>query len=70
MKHPKFCILSFLWECNDIEDKLNGVERKWPGHESTYECRYCGGTLCVDLCFYIYHNYKDYMGRYIEMKKQ
>ena len=36
MKHPKFCILSFLWECNDIEDKLNGVERKWPGHESTY----------------------------------
>ena len=30
----------------------------------------CGVTLCVDPCFYIYHNYRDYMWKYIEMKKQ
>ena len=52
------------------EVKQNGIEHKHPGHESSYECRDCDVTLCVDPCFYIYHNYKEYMGKYIEMKKQ
>ena len=52
------------------EDKQNGVEGKCPGHECSYECRDCGATLCVEPCFYIYHNYKEYMGKYIKMKKQ
>ena len=52
------------------EDKQHSVECKYPGHETSYEYRDCGVTLCVDPCFYIYHNYKDYMGKYTEMKKQ
>ena len=33
------------------EDKRNGGECKDPGHESSYECRDCGVTLCVDPYF-------------------
>ena len=44
------------------EDKQNGVECKCTGHESSYECRDCGATLCMAPCFYIYHNYTDYVG--------
>ena len=69
----KTCISRSCKVCVPAEregDKQNSVERKCPGHESSYECRDWGVTLCVDPCFYIYHNYKDYMGKYIEMKKQ
>ena len=43
------------------EDKRSGVEPKHTGHESSY--------VYFHPCFYIYHNYKDYIGKYIEMKK-
>ena len=69
----KACISWSCKVCDPVEheeDKRNGVECKCPGHESSYECRDCGVTLYVDPCFYIYHSYKDYMGKYIEMKKQ
>ena len=69
----KTCISQSCKDCVHVEhkeDKRNGVEHKCPEHESSYECRDCGVTLCVGPCFYIYHNYKDYMGKYIEIKKQ
>ena len=69
----KACISRLCKVCvpmEHVDDKRNGVERKCPEHESGYECRNCGVTLGVDPCFYIYHNYKDYVGKYIEMKKQ
>ena len=40
------------------EDKWNGPERNPPGYENSYECRDCGVTVCVNPCFYIYHNYR------------
>ena len=51
------------------EDKRNGVECKCPGMKVVMNVE-TGVSLCVDPCFYIYHNYKDYMGKYIKMKKQ
>ena len=48
------CKVCVLVACK--EDKRNAIECKCPGHERGYECRDCGVTLCVDPCFYIYHN--------------
>jgi len=45
-----------------------GEKRKRPGRESSYECVECGVTLCVDPCLMIYHNYTDFVKKYISMK--
>ena len=50
-----------------IIDNQNGVKRKRRGHESSYQCHQCQVPLCIELCFELYHNYKDYMKEYIKL---
>jgi len=65
MRSCKVCV-----HAERLEDKAKGnPKRKRPGHETSYECRECGVSLCVDPCFYIYHNYKDYCAKYLLQRK-
>ena len=53
--------------CVPIERKVlqrAGEKRKRPGRESSYQCEQCQKTLCVDPCFRLYHQYKDYETEY------
>ena len=57
--------------CGPAEKQLLkrvGEKRKRPGTESSYECKECGVTLCVDPCFTLYYNYTDFVRQYISMK--
>ena len=62
--HAKFVFLQNTKKTNEIVLNANALGMKVVMNVDS------GVTLCVDPCFYIYHNYKDYMGKYIEMKKQ
>ena len=41
-------------------------KRKREGKRSTYECKTCQVTLCIDNCFEIYHSNKNFVDIYIE----
>ena len=60
--------------CNPAErqmDKSAGkLPRKHPGRESSYQCDISKVSLCIGLCFKLYHTRKNYIQRYIDLKKQ
>ena len=61
--------------CNPAERKLacqdgRGVKRKRAGRESSYECRRCTVTLCVDPCFELYHTASDFVQAYIRLSRK
>ena len=47
-----------------------GAKRKRAGRESSYECRQCSVTLCVDPCFEIYHTASDFTKAYIRWSRR
>ena len=60
--------------CNPAErqmDKSAGkLPLKLPGGESSYQCDICKISLCIGLCFKLYHTRKNYIQRYIDLKRQ
>ena len=61
--------------CNPAERKMaredgRGAKRKRAGRESSYECRQCSVTLCVDPCFEIYHTASDFTKAYIRWSRR
>ena len=59
--------------CNPAErqmDKSAGkLPLKRPGRESSYQCDICKISLCIGLCFKLYNTRKNYIQRYIDLKK-
>ena len=42
-------------------DKRQGITRKRPGRETSYQCKQCGVALCIEICFEIYYTSKDFV---------
>ena len=57
-------------DCNAAERQMDKLPRKRPGRESSYQCDISKISLCIGLCFKLYHKRKNYIQRYIDLKKE
>jgi hypothetical protein len=42
-------------EKNNVDNTIQ--KRKRAGHETSYECKDCNVSLCIEPCFRLYHSY-------------
>ena len=60
--------------CNPAERQIDKSAGKLPRkrlcRESSYQCDICKISLCIGLCFKLYHTRKNFIQRYVDLKKQ
>jgi hypothetical protein len=53
-------------EKNNVDNTIQ--KRKRAGHETSYECKDCNVSLCIEPCFRLYHSYQEYVLAYRRWK--
>lgn len=55
--------------CNHAEPVKDGSKKR-KRHETSYECKDCNVSLCLEPCFKLYHTCKEYVLAYRRLKNQ